>query len=219
MATIDNKIEYKKRITPRQKMWNYLRRNRNFRFGDVMIICDIGFLYLKHVLKSLERSGYVKIVEKTKPYSNRRYTLVKNTGALAPSITKHGIYDHNTGDEFVFRKSKEVKKDYVPETLQSILLAIDTDMLSKYDLSVKANVSETTLKKWWAKLRHIGVIGEILLADENDKKKTPYKIKYKKSDTGYQFRFYPLKAKELLSQLKNGAYRFKNSQVQQLWNH
>ncbi len=222
MATINNdKVRYQKKIRPRQTVWNYMRRNRQFRVGDIMMICEISQGYLQNFTKSLERAGYIKHENSYKPYSNRRYTLLKNTGPIAPSATKFGLYDNNTQESFEFRESKEEQKVYAPDLLVSILKAVEDEMTKK-ELSNKVNTTKLGLNKWWERLKKIGVLlgtAEPTNKPKRFKNRSYYTMKYKRRDNHVLYKFDVNRAKEVLQELDNGAYKVHNKEMKQLWIH
>ena len=89
----ENKIEYKKRfVSKRQNMWNYIRRNRQFRIGDVMMVCDVNYDYMQKFLKFLENASYINLKNEKKPYSSRVYVLLKNSGLYLVDLLHHLHY-------------------------------------------------------------------------------------------------------------------------------
>ena len=218
----EKKIDYskKKPIKKRQSIWNYIRRNRQFRVGDVMMICEVNYSYMQKFLRFLQKAEYIRHDNEYKPYTNRRYTLLKNSGSIAPLITDYGLYDNNTQEVFRFGKCKAEQKIYAPEALMKIVKVIKDDKTTKKILIKEANITKTMLTKWWKRLQKIGVILERIKADKSDQKYTWCKVKYKKdADGGYIYRCDCKRAKEILDALNKGAYTNTNSQMKQLWIH
>ena len=96
------KSRTKHRNSNKQRVWKYMRRNPRFRVNDVMMILDVSQKYLKPILWHLELAGYIKLTEaKFGAYTNRWYSLIKDTGPVAPSVVNSEVYDHNTGESII----------------------------------------------------------------------------------------------------------------------
>jgi len=221
MVTADNKpIEYNKSLRPRQAVWNYMRRNRSFRVGDILLICEISKEYLQNFISSLKRAGYLRHENKSKPYSNRRYTLLKNTGKIAPASTKYGLFDYNTNEKFEFRETKEEIKIHAPELLKKILKVIDSREMTREEIATKAGtVVNGGLSKWWNRLKNIGVVGDKIKYEGEPKlfsNRSYYTPKFKRRDGKVLFKTDPKRAKEVLKELEDGAYNKHNKELQQL---
>lgn len=213
----NSKIDYKTRVIPRQTVWNYMRRNRNFRAGDVLRICKISKDYFQTYLRSLMKAGYVEFTGKSNPFTNRQYKLKKCTGVKAPATTKHGLTDYNTGEEFNFRKTKEEKNIYAPDGLIKILEAIDDNEMTQPQIREKANVKKMVLQKYWDRLWHMGVRGERVAFDGDTWSKYNPKPKFKRDGNYIYFETNQERAKEVLEELKNGAYKVKSAELKHLW--
>lgn len=83
--------------TNRQKTWNYMRRNKVFRIGDILTVLEVSEEGLKELIRQLNHVGYIKIVSKAKKFRDRKYKLIKNTGVQCPMVVhKKKLYDRNT---------------------------------------------------------------------------------------------------------------------------
>jgi len=216
---LDKKIEYRKRfISKRQSMWNFIRRNRQFRVGDVMLVCGVNYNYMQKFLNFLENAKYIKLKNEKKPYTNRMYSLLVNSGPIAPSITDGGLYDENTKEEFIFGEMKGKRKVVVPDGLVEILKAIENnEPMTQDEISAKSGIQRKGLYKWWNRLEKFGVILGRVPADESDQKYSWCKVKYKTKDRKYLFAVDSKRAKVVLSEIEKGAYSKKTSQLRHLW--
>lgn len=222
MVTIDNKkINYKKKNSKRQSIWNYIRRNRQFRVGDVMIICEVNYDYMQKFLRFLQNAGYIRHENKALPYSDRRYTLLKNTGVKAPLMTDYGLFDNNNMEAVKFKNYKAEPKIYAPDVLIKILNSIDYDEITKENLITKANITKAGLNKWWLRLKKFGIILEPIDSNDTSNKRwdSDYTPKYKRDDRKLLYKVNKARAKEVLKEIENGAYTSTNSQMKQLWTH
>ncbi|CUV65204.1 hypothetical protein BN3087_220021 [Sulfurovum sp. enrichment culture clone C5] len=85
----------KKPSSAQHKAWQFMRRNRVFRCGDVMMVVDIKENNFRYFVKNLESGGYIKKMNKEKTFKNKTYILLKDTGLYSPTLTKHKIWDRN----------------------------------------------------------------------------------------------------------------------------
>ncbi len=129
-----------------------MRRNRTFRFGDVVMITGVTHSYLKNIIWHLSRVGYVEMVEKVKPYSSTHFTLIKYTGVKSPSIINGVVFDYNLG--------KEIKIEITP-TLTKLLACMTDAKMSKHTIATNAGVSFAVAKRWFTKLSEREIISEI----------------------------------------------------------
>ncbi|WP_455756504.1 hypothetical protein [Sulfurimonas sp.] len=137
--------------TLRQKVWNYMRRNRNFVVGDIMAITGIKYGNLRDMLKVLEIVGYVIAVSKEKPLTSNRYKLVKCTGAKVPIYThkKQLFYDSNLNITI------EVKRT---PSIQKILNEMTKTPITKEEINKATMLSHATDVKCYRKLKELGII-------------------------------------------------------------
>lgn len=135
------KINYVKRKTSKtQTIWNYIRRNPNFRVSEIMIVCDVSIEYLKRFLNALEQASYVKFLGKKKPYCNQEYRLVKNTGVIAPKIIKNKeIYDENIKESFVLNYD-DLKN--VSQIMTILKFLQDNNYATQEEISIFCRISK-----------------------------------------------------------------------------
>jgi len=78
-----------KGVSPRQKVWDYMRRNRTgVTVKDVMILTGIGIDQLRRYFSALQRAEYIKESKKAQSFKEREYRLIKCTGVIAP-VAEH----------------------------------------------------------------------------------------------------------------------------------
>ena len=137
--------------TLRQKVWNYMRRNRNFVIGDIMAITGIGYPNLRDMLKNYELAGYVKPISKEKPLTSNRYKLIKNSGVRVPMYDKRKgiLYDPNLDLKI------EVKRK---PSLIKILEAITKTPITKEEINKITMLSHATNVKCYAKLKQFKIM-------------------------------------------------------------
>ena len=87
-------------------LWNYMKRNRTFRFGDAMMILDLKKETLKTFVFALHKAGYLVWVD-VKDFKDRVFRLVKFTGIRCPMISVKEVFDYNTGEVFVVKGKKD----------------------------------------------------------------------------------------------------------------
>lgn len=176
MATIKDKpLVYNKSISFNQKVWNYMRRNRNFRITDVLIITGISYSALKNIIWSLRNVGYIKEIKRVVPYQNSILSLAKNTGALAPRINLRVVRDRNTKEEFHVQKMRVKKPKLltlpISKQLLTLIDSLTEPKITKIEVGQKTGISQSTIKNWWTKLIDVGVIEEIIPIERRDKRK------------------------------------------------
>ena len=143
MATKNvKKISKPRKNSIKQKVWNYMRRNKTFRFGDVIAITGVTEKYLRIFLVRLEHVGYVKILEKVKPFSSTYYKFINCTGVTSPTIDKGVLYDYNTKEYIEIKPISSITK---------ILDCMTKDKMSTEQVSRLSGVGISTTKKWFAK--------------------------------------------------------------------
>ena len=158
----DNKRRVQIQSSIRQTVWNYMRRNRTFRFGDVIMITGVSNIYLKNIIRYLKAVDYIIEVEKVKPYTSTQFTLIKYTGVKSPSFKGNTVYDYNTDEELIIEHTPVVSK---------LLEVMIESKMSKQTISVKADVSLGVCKKWFKKLTELGLINEIKPIEKINKQK------------------------------------------------
>jgi len=74
----------KKKIVVKQKIWEFIRRNKYFRVGDLIAIFEIKPSYAKWLIWFFTKAGVIELIHKDKKYTNRLYRLKKDIGIKAP---------------------------------------------------------------------------------------------------------------------------------------
>jgi len=220
MAITNNDlIKYKNKSTVIQKVWNYIRRNRSFRIGDILILCGIKHNYLQKYIRFLELAKYVRRENGSKPYSNREYILLKNTGPLAPSMNQYGLYDFNTKEDFQLLNNEKKRKQFAPEVILKVLQSIDYEETTKDNLIIKANIPKRSLIKWWDRLQKFGVILSPIPVDNRHKKRWPSDkvAKFKRDGAKLIYKVDKDRAKFIFEQLTSGIYSPKTPEMRELW--
>ncbi len=97
-------MQKSRRKSKRQQAWEYMRRNRNFRVGDILLILDISEQMLGLMLRQLMQAGYLKKIKSERTFRDKQFKLLKNTGVICPVFMqgRKQLYDKNT-DEFLPR--------------------------------------------------------------------------------------------------------------------
>lgn len=212
----DKKIDYgKKKVRENQKIWNYIRRNKIFRAGEILIVCGTSFTYFQKYLRFLEKSEYVEFIgKKRNPLTNREYKLIKNTGVKAPLVSNNSLFDYNTGECFDYSPDKK-KKIEIPENLIKILKSLNNTEMTRKEIITEANITMSNLAKWWKRLEKVGVVkGKVIELKQNPIKY--YFTKYKKRD-GFVFEIDLKRANEVLEKVKEGAYSYYRTDLRELW--
>ncbi len=70
--------------TTRQQIWEYMRRNKIFEIGDILLIFEVGDDVLRAYIRQLLGGGYLQCITSKRTFEKKAYRLIKNTGALAP---------------------------------------------------------------------------------------------------------------------------------------
>ncbi len=220
MATINNNIiTYKKNSSVIQKVWNYIRRNRRFRIADTIMICNINQSYLQRYIRFLELAKYLRRENGSKPYSNRQYTLLNNTGPLAPSMNQYGLYDFNIKKDYKLLDNGQKRKQFAPEVIVKVLKSINYDEITKDNLIIKANIPKGSLIKWWDRLQKFGVILKPIPVKNSHKKRWPSDkvAKFKRDGAKLIYRVNKDRAKFILEKLNSGIYSPKTPEMRELW--
>ncbi len=87
-ANPQNKGNAKKRIVVKQKIWEYIRRNKYFRVGDLVAIFELKQSYAKWLIWFFTRAGAIELMQKDKNFNNRLYRLKNDIGVKAPKALK-----------------------------------------------------------------------------------------------------------------------------------
>jgi len=87
----------KKMTSAQQRAWNYIRKQRVFRVGDVMMVVGIGKENLKSFLFALKKFEYVRAENGSRTFEDKTFTLILDSGVYAPTVTNHKLFDKNIG--------------------------------------------------------------------------------------------------------------------------
>lgn len=85
--------------TLQQKVWDYIRRNPNFRAGDILMLIPISKVGLTRYLVALTKAEYLQQkARETRPkhFEDNEYTLIKKVGVCAPKYNETALFDPNT---------------------------------------------------------------------------------------------------------------------------
>ena len=186
-TTNDSKtLRFKRKNSALKKVWDYMRRNRTFRVGDIIAITGVSHNYLKTILWHLRKADYIEMLEKVKPYSNTQYVLKKATGAKSPSLSNGVLYDYNTNEEIVVKPPVAFNKD----SNIKLLSVMREEEMTKEEMMHLADVREHTARKLWKKFSDRDVMSNIKPCKRKDGQKL-FKIDINK-------------AKELQEKLESG---------------
>jgi len=75
------------RKSKRQSAWSFMRRNRIFRVGDVMIITQMSQQNLRLLIGQLVKSGYIEGSNnnsKNKPLTDKTFKVIKAKEVVCP---------------------------------------------------------------------------------------------------------------------------------------
>ncbi|WP_419782369.1 hypothetical protein [Malaciobacter marinus] len=141
-----------------------MRRNPNFRVSEIEMVCGVSTSYLQKYLRTLVAARYIVFISKVKkPYSNREYRLIKNTGVKAPVYLRDGtgLYDENLNKKIITKETNNMKfKD-----LYKVLKMIKNDsFLSLEDISKFTRVSFENIKLEFLKSK--GLVLDKLLEED-----------------------------------------------------
>lgn len=181
-------LRYKRNSSTLKKVWDYMRRNRTFRFSDVMMITGVSRGYLKSILWHLSRVEYVQIVKEDKPYNSTQFTLIKYTGAKSPSIINGCVYDYNTCEALTIETTPALTK---------LLACMTSVKMSKHTIAENAGVSFAVAKRWFTKLSEMEIINEIYPLERVDGTKA--------------FLIDLQKVEQLKQDIKSGAFKIKGA--------
>lgn len=146
--------------TIRQKVWNYIRRNRVFMISDVMAITGANYKNLKEMFKVYENAGYIKVLKRQKPFSSTQLKLIKCTGVRVPTHDKDKniLFDYNTGEEIEIKSKSAMEK---------ILDCLDKGLVTKEEINKKTALSFKTVTECYADLKERGVMARVVPTRKN----------------------------------------------------
>lgn len=68
----------------KQKVWEYMRRNKVFRVGDLMIVFDMKKNYTNWILWFFKKEGLLKQVYSGKKFEDSVWKVIKDIGVVSP---------------------------------------------------------------------------------------------------------------------------------------
>lgn len=141
--------------TIRQKVWNYMRRNRIFTLGELIAIIGSSYKNLREMLKVYEHTGYVKIISKEKPMTSTRYKLIKYTGVRVPIYNKETkvLNDTNIGKEIKVRPL---------HSLEKILDCLNKELMTKQEINKQVDLSSSTIVNCYAILKELSIMQRVI---------------------------------------------------------
>ncbi len=143
MASAEAKNRYRRKRSNKQKAWEYMRRNKTFRVGDIMMLLGVSQTYMKTMCWALEHAGYLKLVADEGRYPDRVYRLVRDTGVKSPSVINGEVYDYNTREFFDApkREKRPPRPSMAPRALIAMLGAMTSPEMTKEEICMRAGVS------------------------------------------------------------------------------
>lgn len=97
----------------RARMWNSMRQLRGFTSVDLAATAETSTNGARKYCKHLLDAGYLVIATPKRegvPLGHAIYRLVRNTGPVAPRISKSGLFDGNLADPYKSPSNKRVAK-------------------------------------------------------------------------------------------------------------
>jgi hypothetical protein len=71
----------------KQKIWEYMRRNKLFRVGDMMIVFDLKKSYANWILWFFKKEGLLQQVFSGKRFEDSVWKVIKDIGITSPNTT------------------------------------------------------------------------------------------------------------------------------------
>lgn len=170
------------RKSKKQQIWAFMRRNRQFRAGDLMMILDVTQGYLMPIFRALELCDYLHLEAGTEYFKERIYRLNLDTGVRSPVILKKPcdiVRDLNTGDEFILDGNHPVQ---ISDKLRMLMAMRKKFMLSE-EIAKGAGMHKYSVKaiRYTVEFVNNGVI-ERTVRSKAHKKFSTYKINPTKRD-------------------------------------
>jgi hypothetical protein len=96
----------KRRYSLKQKVWEFVRRHRTFRVGEMMMIFDLKKGYAQWFLWWLKRMEYIRPIHNEGRLEDHVYQRVKEMPAVAPSSTTGDAERRNERRKIVDAKKR-----------------------------------------------------------------------------------------------------------------
>lgn len=68
----------------KQKAWNFMRRNKRYRVGDMMCILELSESNTRVILSALQKRGYIMAVNKTRNLKDKEFIVVRANELFFP---------------------------------------------------------------------------------------------------------------------------------------
>lgn len=126
----------KRKDTLQQKIWDYIRRNPNFRAGDILMIVPVSDRALIRYLYLLGKMNYIRRSNpktSTIKFIDVEYSTTRNFGVTAPIVNASAteVYDPNTEETFAIVNTVVATETY---RYYSRLLGLNKGFLRIYKL-------------------------------------------------------------------------------------
>lgn len=133
------------RKSKKQQIWAFMRRNRQFRAGDMMMILDVTQDFLMPIFRALELCDYLHLETGSDNFRDRIYRLKRDTGARSPIILKKPcdiVRDLNTGEEFVLDGNHPVQ---IADKIR-FMMALRSRVITREDIAKNAGIHQFSAK-------------------------------------------------------------------------
>lgn len=137
--------------SPRQRIWEEIRQSPDdFECYRVSKRANVDLDSFLSYVKCLIAGGYVKQVENGRKRDQRTYQLIKNSGAEAPRVDKHGNpVKQGQGVECVWRTLRMMGE-------------LDVALLCQHVSLAGIDIKESTVKRYICALRKAGYLDTTL---------------------------------------------------------
>jgi hypothetical protein len=147
------------RRSKKQQIWTFMRRNRVFRAGDLMMILEVDQGYLLPIFRALELCGYLSLESGTEVFKDRVYRLVCDTGVRSPSILKKPhdtVKDLNTNEAFILNGNHPVQ---MADKL-TLLYALKHETMFREQIAVvaKMHIYSARMIRYLAEFNAMGIM-------------------------------------------------------------
>lgn len=71
-------------VSKKQLAWGYMRRNRTFHVGDLLMIIPMSNTMIRRVISGLVNQNLLRKENKSREMKERIYTLIEDRGAKCP---------------------------------------------------------------------------------------------------------------------------------------
>lgn len=171
------------RRSKKQQIWEFMRRNRQFRAGDLMMILDVDQDFLMPIWRALELCGYMQLEVGSETFRDRIYRLNKDTGVRSPSVLKKPcdiVRDLNTGEEFVLDGNHPVQ---IADRL-TLLHAMKHKIMFREQIALIANMHLFSAKtiRYLSEFTEDGIMERLPRSSKIREERRTYSINKEKRD-------------------------------------